>query len=78
MYALYKVEVWIKADLESGTPLEKVLQEADNIPTGKVDFIEVEDYQVKTEKFIKPVAGGEATLKIYSNSGVALFTNKKD
>ena len=53
MYALYKVEVWIKADLESGTPLDKVLRNVDNIPSGKVDFIEDENYQTQTDSFIK-------------------------
>ena len=76
MYALYKVQVWIKADIDSGTPLEKVLQEIDNIPSGQVDFIEDENYQTKTEQFIQPTE--EATMKIYSDSGVELFTNKKD
>lgn len=75
MYALYKVEVWIKADLDSGTPLSKVLQEVENIPSGKVDFIDLEDYLTKTEKFVQPT---EATLKIYSDQGVELFTNKKE
>ena len=76
MYALYKVEVWIKADLDSVTPLSKVLQEVENIPSGKVDFIDTEDYLTKTEKFIQPTE--EATLKIYSDQGVELFTNKKE
>jgi hypothetical protein len=76
MYALYKVEVWIKADLDSGTPLSKVLQEVENIPSGKVDFIDTEDYLTKTEKFVQPTE--EATLKIYSDQGVELFTNKKE
>ena len=76
MYALYKVEVWIKADLDSGTPLSKVLQEVENIPSGKVDFIDTEDYLTKTEKFVQPTE--EATLKIYSDQGVELFTTKKE
>ena len=76
MYALYKVEVWIKADIDSGTPLEHVLQNIGNLPSGKVNFIEDENYQTYTEKFITPVKSGEATLKIFSEKGEELFTNK--
>jgi hypothetical protein len=53
-----------------------VLQEVENIPSGKVDFIDTEDYLTKTEKFVQPTE--EATLKIYSDQGVELFTNKKE
>ena len=75
MYALYKVEVWIKADLESGTPLEKVLRNVDNIPSGKVDFIEDENYQTSTESFILPT--DEATLKVFADNGKLIYTNKE-
>lgn len=77
MYALYKVEVWIKADLESRTPLAEILQQAENIPSGQVNFIEDENYKTATEKFITPVDGGEATLKIFSDKGEELYTNEK-
>lgn len=76
MYALYKVEVWVKADIDSGTPLTEVLQQVDNLPSGKVNFIEDENYQTCTEKFITPVEGDEATLKIFSEKGEELYTNK--
>ena len=75
MYALYKVEVWIKADIDSGTPLEKVLQNIDNIPSGKVNFIEDENYQTPTESFIQPV--DEATFKLYTDNGKLIYTNKE-
>lgn len=75
MYALYKVEVWIKADLESGTPLDKVLRNVDNIPSGKVDFIEDENYQTSTESFIQPT--DEATLKVFADNGKLIYTNKE-
>ena len=75
MYALYKVEVWIKADLESGTPLDKVLRNVDNIPSGKVDFIEDENYQTSTESFIQPT--DEATLKIFADNGKLIYKNKE-
>lgn len=76
MYVLYKVEVWIKSDLDSGTSLEKVLRNVNNIPSGKVDFIEDENYQTHTESFILPVKGSEATLKVFSDRGEELYTNK--
>jgi len=75
MYALYKVEVWIKADIESRTPLEHVLQNIDNIPSGNVDFIEDENYQTKTESFIQPM--DEATFKLFSGDDKLIYTNKK-
>ena len=75
MYALYKVEVWIKADLESGTPLDKVLRNVENIPSGKVDFIEDENYQTSTESFIQPT--DEATLKVFADNGKLIYTNKE-
>lgn len=75
MYALYKVNVWIKADIESGTPLDKVVREINNLPTGLVDFIEDENYQTSTEKFIEPV--DEATMKIFSDNGNLLYSNKE-
>lgn len=74
MYALYKVEVWIKADIESGTPREKVLREISNIPSGHVDFIEDENYMTKTEKFIEP--SDEATMKIFLDNGELIYSNK--
>lgn len=76
MYALYKVEVWIKADIDSGTPLDKVLQNIDNIPPGKVNFIEDENYQTSTEHFIQPI--DEATFKLFAENGKLIYTNKKD
>jgi hypothetical protein len=76
MYVLYKVEVWIKADIDSGTPIQKILKNIDNIPSGKVDFIEDENYQTSTEFFIKPVKNGNATLKVFSNKGEELYTNE--
>jgi hypothetical protein len=76
MYALYKVEVWIKSDLDSGTSLEKVLHNIDDLPSGKVDFVEDENYQTSTEFFVKPIKGGDATLKIFSDKGEELYTNK--
>jgi hypothetical protein len=75
MYALYKVEVWIKADIDSGTPLEHVLQNIDNIPSGKVNFIEDENYQTSTESFIQP--SNEATLKLFNDGGKLIYTNKE-
>ena len=75
MYALYKVNVWIKADIDSGTPLEKVLNNIEGLPSGRVDFIEDENYQTQTEVFIEPLE--EATMKIFSDKNELLFTNKK-
>lgn len=75
MYALYKVEVWIKADIDSGTPVDYVLQNIDNIPSGKVNFIEDENYQTATENFIQPV--DEATFKLYADNGKLIYLNKK-
>lgn len=74
MYAIYKVEVLIKADIESGTPLAKVIKEIDNLPSGRVDFIEDENYLTATEKFILPTE--EATMQIFSDNGTILYTNK--
>jgi hypothetical protein len=76
MYALYKVEVWIKADIDQNTPLEYVLQNIDNIPSGKVNFIEDENYQTSTESFIP--AKDEATFKLFSSDGKLIYTNKKE
>jgi hypothetical protein len=75
MYVLYKVEVWIKANIERNTPLKHVLQNIDNIPSGKVDFIEIEDYITKTEKFIPPTKE-EATLKLYSEQDHLIYSNQ--
>ena len=49
MYALYQVKVWIKAEIDSGTPLEKVMQNLDKIPPNDVEFVEKEDYLTETE-----------------------------
>lgn len=76
MHALYKVEVWIKADIESGTPLSKVIRDIEKLPSGKVDFIEDENYLTSTENFILPEE--EATMKIFSDSGELLYTNKPE
>lgn len=77
MYALYKVEVWIKADIESGTPLSKVLRDIDKLPSGNIDFIEDENYLTSTEEFIEPTK--EATMKILSQDGdMLLYTNKPE
>ena len=75
MYALYQVKVWIKAEIESGTPLEKVMQNLDKIPPNNVDFVESEDYLTETEEFILPEK--EATLKIVADNGLTIYTNKK-
>lgn len=77
MYALYKVEVWVKADIESGTPLEKVLQNVGNIPSGHVDFIEDENYQTSTESFIEPRDNEEETFKLFTENGKLIYTNKE-
>lgn len=75
MYALYKVEVIIKADIESGTPLAKVIKDIEKLPSGRVDFIEDENYLTPTEKFILP-SGDEATMEVFSDTGELLYTNK--
>lgn len=74
MYALYKVEVWIKAEIESGTPLQKIIRDIDKLPSGRVDFIEDENYQTSTEHFIQPT--DEATMQIFSDEGELLYSNK--
>ena len=74
MHALYKVEVWI--NIESGTPLSKVIRDIEKLPSGKVDFIEDENYLTSTENFIFPEK--EATMKIFSDSGELLYTNKPE
>ena len=74
MYAIYKVEVLIKADIEKGTMLEKVIKNIDNLPSGRVDFIEDENYLTPTEKFLPPTKD-EATMKIFSDTGILLYTN---
>ena len=76
MYALYQVKVWIKAEIDSGTPLEKVMQNLDKIPPNDVDFVESEDYLTETEEFILPEK--EATLKIVADNGLTIYTNKKE
>lgn len=73
MYVLYKVEVWIKADLDPGTTLETVIKNINNLPSNKVDFVEMEDYLTETEKFIEPTE--EATLIIKNNNGLELYNN---
>ena len=75
MYALYKVEVLIKADIESGTPLAKVIKEIDKLPSGRVNFIEDENYLTPTEKFVLPTE--EATMQIFSDDNELLYTNKE-
>ena len=75
MYALYKVEVVIKADIESDTPLAKVIKDIEKLPSGRVDFIEDENYLTSTEKFILP-SGDEATMEVFSDTGELLYTNK--
>jgi hypothetical protein len=77
MYAIYKVEVLIKADIEKGTMLAKVIKDIDNLPSGRVDFIEDENYLTPTEKFLPPTKE-EATMEIFSDSGTLLYTNKVD
>lgn len=75
MYATYKVEVWIRAEIDPGTTLDKVLECLDKIPSNAVDFIESEDYLTDTEKFILPTEK-EATLKICLNNDREIYTNK--
>ena len=75
MYAIYKVEVLIKADIEPGTPLARVIKEIENLPSGRVNFIEDENYLTPTEKFIQP-SKEEATMQIFSDTDVLLYTNK--
>lgn len=75
MYILYKVNVWIRAEIDANTPINKILENIDNIPSGRVDFIEIEDYLTKTEEFILPT-NEEATLKIYSNQDHLIFSNQ--
>ena len=75
MYALYQVKVWIKAEIDPGTPLDKVLDNIENIPSNKVDFVENEDYLTDTEEFIEPTSEKE-TLKICLENGKEIFNNK--
>lgn len=75
MYALYKVEVWVKCKIEPKTPLEKVLNNVDLIPLGKVDFIEDEDYLTSTEKFIDSDIADETTLEIYDDNNKLIYSN---
>ena len=76
MYILYKVKVWIRTDIEAGTPVSKVLREIEKIPSGRVDFIEDENYLTSTEEFILP--DQEATMKIFSESDELIYTNKEN
>ena len=76
MYVLYKVEVWIKAEIDPGTPLETVIKNIDKIPSNNVDFVEMEDYLTETEKFIEPI--NEPTLIIKNNAGIELFNNTQN
>lgn len=75
MYAIYKVEVLIKADIETGTPLAKVIKNIDELPSGMVDFVEDENYLTSTEKFLPPKKG-EATMQIFTDDGELLYTNE--
>ena len=75
MYATYKVKMWIKAEIDSGTTLDKVLANIDNIPSNAVDFVASEDYLTDTEQFIKP-SPHESTLKICLDNGKEIYTNK--
>lgn len=74
MYALYKVNVWIKSEIDPGTTLEKVIYNIDNLPSGNVDFIADENYITKTEEFIYPTK--EATLKVFSDKNELLYSNE--
>lgn len=74
MKILYKVEVWIKADIEPGTTEQQVLNKINDVPTGLVNFIEGEDYLTGTEQFILPTK--EATLMLYDDDNNLIYKNK--
>ena len=75
MYALYKVNVWIRADIDKGTPIQTVLENIKDIPYNKVGFVEDETYLTETEVFIIPEL--EPTLFIYGDNNEIIYKNLK-
>lgn len=69
MYALYKVEVWVRADIEPGTSLKEIKQELDDLIIGNSELVCDENYITSTEQHIE-----NSDIKIFDNNDNLIYS----